>query len=96
MNKPNISYNNKLSDFEVVRLNILVDYNIQSTAVLGNGHYREGYEIYELKRFLWFTFRMSSPRVRLEALSEVNEWLLIETGESFLANNIISEGVNDD
>ena len=84
MNKPNIVYGSKLTDFEVLQRNILVDYDIYSTKVLGNGHYKAGYEIYKISKFLWFKTRALLPKVRLQTLDEVDKWLLIETGEHFL------------
>lgn len=82
-----IKYNYKLKDFEVVQRNILTDYNIHSTQVLGNGHYKAGYEIYKINKFLWFKSRDFAPEVRLETIEEVNDWLLIETGEHFIKDN---------
>ena len=81
---PNVTYKHKLSDFEVVSTNVLKDYNIYSSKVLGNGHYTAGYEIYEISKFLWFKTRPYAPRVRFETLKEVDDYIFTETGEHFI------------
>ena len=75
-----ILYKYTLDDFDVVKTNILKNFNSQSDRTLGNGDMVPAFEIYRIGK--WLNMRLSPPIVRFETLDEVIEYLKNETGET--------------
>lgn len=88
---PPIKNSNKMTDFDIEKVNVLKNYNIQSTRTVTDEMYEEAYNIYK-KETSWFNKIFNivdrTLEVRLKSLEQVARYLYIAAGNGLSETEI--------